>query len=45
MQRKLTCTNYNIIFEEKRFKRIHTKTFLLGCGGNGAKICFYFPIY
>ena len=41
MYRKLTCTNYYIIFEGKSFKRIHMKTFLLGWGGMVLK---YFSI-
>ena len=42
---KLTCTDYNIILEEKSFKRIHMKTYLLGWGGMVLKYFFYFPIY
>ena len=45
MLRKLTCTNQNIIFEEKSFKRIHTKTYLLGWGGMVLNFFFCFPIY
>ena len=39
---KLTRTNYNIIFEEKSFKRIHMKTNILGWGGMVLK---YFSIF
>ena len=43
---KLTRTYYNIIFEENSFKRIHTKTYILGWEGMVLKyFFFYFPIY
>ena len=42
---KLTCTNNNIILEEKSFKRIHIKTYLLGWGGMVLNICLYSHIF
>ena len=40
-RRKLHCTNYSIIFEEKEIQKNTHVNLIIGLGGNGAKIFFF----